>query len=830
MGCIIAPGIGAVFSPKTTILKIKVQRGLAMKYYRPMFLLFILTLAVCTHVQSQSNSWQYTGGPYYGAATTMACNASGHVFAGTVTGVFRSTDNGDTWTWVTQSMGALGVSVLMVKSDGKVFVGLSNGNIICSNTNGDSWSAAGSGLPGICITDLKQKGADTILASTLGGGIFYTLNNGASWSSLNQGLNNLQVQSLALKSDGNIYAGTTNGLWYSSDNGSHWDTLPGSSAGDVRKLAIDQSDNIYAIVFPSFSGVDELPNLASKIFKSINNGSTWNNQSIDSIYHAAVWGIDRFGRPILLSPEYWDIRTRFTSPTFISIDQNGNLFANNKPQDSYMSKPVLRHSTNNGSTWDTVLYSGGNGFTGTASVLFYDQNRDSLLVGLITSICFSPHNYIFMGSTLGGVLRIPAPVMSSWEKVNTALVSRQIYSQVKKSNGKLFAMTDWGLFRSSSAVDTWDIVDQSHININSTSIALNASGDLFVAHGYVYRSTDEGNTWVIDTCGMSSVSFITIQGMTSAPNGVLYAGGYINNSLYRSMDNGVSWQSPSTSATCTTFVAGASGNMCGLCSPNFLRSTNNGDTWVSKLYNESCVDTTQYMQGYGPEFVSIYEISSNIYLAGSMDGMFKSIDTGNTWHNASEGLPYIAKAWYSTSSYPYVGTLLGFPTVPAIVGNAQGRIFIGCNYGVYSSIDSGKSWQPYNEGLPAGVSVNSLLIDENGYMYAGTANGAVFKSTQTTVGVTDVQKNVPLAWKLDQNYPNPFNPSTQINYQLSKLSKVSLKVFDLLGREVANLVNEEQSAGPHIVKWDASRMSTGVYFYQLNAGSFIQTKKMLLLK
>jgi ligand-binding sensor domain-containing protein len=790
----------------------------------PVLFLFSQTL-------SQQNSWQFTSGPYYGAATTMACNASGHVFAGTVTGVFRSTDNGDTWTWVTQSMGALGVSTLMIKSDGKVFAGLSNGNILCSNTNGNSWNAAGSGLPGLAITDLKQKGTDTILASTLGGGIYCSMNNGASWGALNQGLENLQVQSIAFKSDGNIFAGTTNGLWYSSDNGSHWDTLPGSGAGDVRKIVIDQSDNIYAINFPSFSSVDTEPFRIPKIFKSTNNGTTWSNHSIDSIYYPAIWGIDRFGNPVLLVPEFWSIRSRFESPTFIAIDQNGDLYANSNVSSLYGSQPVLRHSTNNGSTWDTVLYSGGRGFAGTSGVLLYSQNSDSLLVGSITSICFSPNNYIYLGSTLGGIIRMPSSAMSLWKKVNTKLVSRQVYSQVKKSNGKMFAMTDWGLFRSSSAVDAWELIDQNYININPTTLALNSAEDLFVAHGYIYRSSDEGNAWNIDTCGMSSIGPFAFQGIGAASNGTLYTGSYQFNNFYRSIDNGVSWQKSDQSVACTTFVAGASGNMYGLDPPYFFKSTDNGNTWTSKLYYTGCVDTTQYMHGGSPEFVSVFEVNNYTYLVGTTDGVFKSIDTGNTWQNSSQGLPYIGKMLltdYTKSSL--ISTLLGFPTVPAIVGNVQGRIFIGCNYGVFSSIDTGKTWQPYNEGLPSGVAVNSLLIDNNGYLYAGTASGVVFKTEQTTVGVAETKKNLPLAWRLDQNYPNPFNPTTQINYQLSKISKVSLKVYDLLGREVANLVNEEQSAGPHTIKWNASEVATGVYFYQLTAGSFVQTKKMLLLK
>jgi hypothetical protein len=92
---------------------------------------------------------------------------------------------------------------------------------------------------------------------------------------------------------------------------------------------------------------------------------------------------------------------------------------------------------------------------------------------------------------------------------------------------------------------------------------------------------------------------------------------------------------------------------------------------------------------------------------------------------------------------------------------------------------------------------------------------------------------IPEKFSLGQNYPNPFNPGTVINYQLPAIGTrfiVSLKVFDLLGREVATLENEQKAAGNYSVPFDASKLASGVYFYQLKAGSYIQTKKMLLLR
>ncbi len=100
-------------------------------------------------------------------------------------------------------------------------------------------------------------------------------------------------------------------------------------------------------------------------------------------------------------------------------------------------------------------------------------------------------------------------------------------------------------------------------------------------------------------------------------------------------------------------------------------------------------------------------------------------------------------------------------------------------------------------------------------------------------GITDVafqDMGIPEEYKLNQNYPNPFNPATRITYSIPENAKVTLKVFNLLGQEVAQLVNENQVRGNYVALFEANRLATGVYFYRLEAGKFTDTKKMLLLK
>jgi hypothetical protein len=98
------------------------------------------------------------------------------------------------------------------------------------------------------------------------------------------------------------------------------------------------------------------------------------------------------------------------------------------------------------------------------------------------------------------------------------------------------------------------------------------------------------------------------------------------------------------------------------------------------------------------------------------------------------------------------------------------------------------------------------------------------------VGIEGEQADIPQSFNLNQNYPNPFNPGTKIRFTISEFGFTILKVYDVLGNEVATLVNEEKHAGTYEVEWNASNVPSGIYFYQLQTDGYVQTKKMLLLK
>ncbi|MGH7452726.1 MAG: T9SS type A sorting domain-containing protein, partial [bacterium] len=149
--------------------------------------------------------------------------------------------------------------------------------------------------------------------------------------------------------------------------------------------------------------------------------------------------------------------------------------------------------------------------------------------------------------------------------------------------------------------------------------------------------------------------------------------------------------------------------------------------------------------------------------------------------------------------------------------------------GVFRSTDNGEHWTPINTGLTYAY-VIALAINSKGYLFAGTDGGGVFRSVQPTTAVRENINNMPASFFLEQNYPNPFNPGTTIQFIVPRSDYVTLKVYNALGAEVTTLVAKNLPAGKHQVVWNASSVAGGIYFYCLQVGDFVQTKKLVVMK
>lgn len=387
-------------------------------------------------------------------------------------------------------------------------------------------------------------------------------------------------------------------------------------------------------------------------------------------------------------------------------------------------------------------------------------------------------------------------------------------------NGKnIFVCTDFGIFLSTDDGTSWSATSQANLGAN----AIVAEGEkLFVVRNGVSLSTDGGISWNAVNNGLPSYSVvfkIAISGTTlfaMVYGSMMMMGGW---GIFRSTDDGAHWTAVglgylsvytiaaySNSAGDTDIFAGTDGGLNnGYLTPGVFLSTDDGISWDSLgLVNVNVRAIAAVHNGSG---------DSSIF-AGTTNGIFRSTNGGLSWDTVNTGIPDTI-----------VRALAVSPN-----GTGGNNLFAGTDSGVFLSTNNGDKWTSVNTGFTNTTCVMVFSVSGT-YLFAGTNNG-VWRRPLSEM-ITEVERLsavLPMHFSLDQNYPNPFNPATIISFSLPSKSFVSLKVFDIIGKEVATIVSEEMSAGNHSRQWNAANISSGIYFCQMQAGSFVETKKLVLLK
>ena len=284
-------------------------------------------------------------------------------------------------------------------------------------------------------------------------------------------------------------------------------------------------------------------------------------------------------------------------------------------------------------------------------------------------------------------------------------------------------------------------------------------------------------------------------------SGHIFAGIW-GSDIFRSVDNGDSWTAVVNLGVSYTRVhalaINSMGHIFAANSSDIFRSTNNGDNWT--LINIS---------GINPYIEAFAINSSDQIFVATNQGIFQSTDNGDNW--------------------TLVNSSLANTFIRAFQFNSNEHIFIGTDDGVFHSSDNCEHLISINSGL-TNTKVHSLTINASYYLLAGSFGGGVFRSVQPITSVIKISSDIPMSFSLEQNYPNPFNANTIIPFSLPYSSHTNLKVYNMLGKEVSTLIEKNLSAGNHQIEWNASGIATGVYFYRLHAGTFIQTKKLVVIK
>jgi photosystem II stability/assembly factor-like uncharacterized protein len=379
----------------------------------------------------------------------------------------------------------------------------------------------------------------------------------------------------------------------------------------------------------------------------------------------------------------------------------------------------------------------------------------------------------------------------------------------------------------------------------------------------IYLTTNGGDIWYSKPLPSSLVSYDYIYDISiKDENKIWFCTG--EGKIYHTTDSGFTWQLQFYDTSMTEFMNyiemfdSLNGMAMGDAPANdkpalFLKTTNGGTNWISQNqlfflgeYNYSIWRTVDFVDintGYffpsnGPLYKTInggsfwQAITSNqqmLVLKVFNANILLGVDQYIIYRTTDGGL-----SWESNQS-----NLLEFGYDIEFVPEAPSKVWYASSAVCYSS-DMGRTWQEEFSLSNYGF-WDIIFTDENsGWLIAGPDNAKLFRTTNGGFGgIVSVEEkggNVNVVkYKLSQNYPNPFNPTTSLQYTISSRQFVTLKVYDLLGREVARLVNEEKPAGTYEVIFDSHsgevrNLPSGIYFYQLKAGSFTQTKKMILMK
>lgn len=361
--------------------------------------------------------------------------------------------------------------------------------------------------------------------------------------------------------------------------------------------------------------------------------------------------------------------------------------------------------------------------------------------------------------------------------------------------------------------------------------------------GKIYKSADNGVSWTRINTTMTAGY---IWSVVIAQNGTIFAG--TEQGVFASSDNGASWTLTTLSGKDTRALKiDSNGDIyAGTWGFGVFRSADNGATWTA--INNGLVFTA----------VHALTISGNDLYAGTFGGggVYKLNKNTMTWSNLPNSYPHIWGLESDTNGKIYAATYGGGVSVSADGGNTwtsangspnafvygieldgAGNVYASSwAAGVFVSTDGGSTWSSLGMG---GFGVSSMITlpsqGSNGdnpsfAIYAGASDGKIYRLESPLTSAKD-DINTVTDYKLEQNYPNPFNPATTIRFSISEPGMVQLNVFNIQGEKVAELINSFMQAGSHNITFDASSLPSGVYIYQIDAGSrFREVKKMILLK
>lgn len=695
------------------------------------------------------------------------------------------------------------------------------------------------------LNNVRFLNQNTAIAIGYYGTVFTTTDGGANWSnpmstSAVTGLDKLHYFDMTFFDQNTGYiigdnAGGITKLFKTTNSGFRW-TLVYQFTGLARAMHfIDHNTGWVG------NGIQML--------RTINGGISWQSSSttfpsgiISVIFLDQLTGFATASNKILKSTDAGLNWLLVNSPT--GGDINDLFFLNSQTgfAAGAGSNSVIQKTTNAGSTWTTKLFSN---LTGTLSSVYFING----LTGIAAGGGFDNPPAAIFRTTDEGETWSQLPVTTSFHLNSISFSGNK--GVVVGYGGKIGLSTDQGVswtFPNSYLPQNLGFRPLSFINENTGWLSTTG----YTGQVPIYRSTNGGINW--ENICMTSPYPDWIQFLKS--NIGYYKSG---NTLYKSTNGGYNWMQITPlniTVNSINFSDENTGYACGYATPpirpKLIKTTNGGSSWDSIFVTSenSAVTSFNFINpnsGWVSLSYPVYPMGTNSRIFkttnGGLNWNFQRLDT-NAFHTKISFLDnltgWAAKNDFNTNAGNLIRTTDGgnsWIILPLSV--LRGRFhFVNSNTGwaenlpgsLFKSTNGGLNWYAQVDIGLAGIENLQFINAYTGWVVGD--GGLIVKTTNggELLGVHNISGEIPLNFSLSQNYPNPFNPVTNIKFDIPKSGFVKITVFDLLGREITRLVNEQMQPGSYNVDWDASNYPSGVYFYKLESEDFVESKKMVLVK
>jgi photosystem II stability/assembly factor-like uncharacterized protein len=623
---------------------------------------------------------------------------------------------------------------------------------------------------GVNDVEIDPNNPSIVWAATTEG-IFKSTDAGTSWNNVHQVIMGFDVainpvnSNIVFVTHGN-FGSSGHGIYRTTDGGNTWTKLVnGLPASFNGKAILSIYKNNPNIIYASI-GNGSSSGAGTWLCKSTNGGNSWT--IVNTTDYATYQG--------------WYSHWVGVSPVDSSLVLTGgiDIFKSTNGGNELIQKTYWYN-------WDFGITPPG-GPEGPPDYVHADQH----------SITFHPTNpnVIYFG-TDGGVFRT-TDKGETFSGCNGGYQSTQFYNGFSSSYN-LPDLAIGGMQDNATAIYLGTVAWYRAIGGDGCQTGIDPNNDNILYGTYQYlnilKSTDGGLNWFgIGPAGRDNPAFVAPFVICRSNPNVIYAG---SRKFHKSTNGGNTWTignggalldgnqilsiGVSSTSTDTIYVGTAPVSS----RAKIFRSTDGGNTFIN---------ITDSLPDRYPDDIAVDPNDSKIvYVVFSGFGtshLFKSTDAGNSWIDIGSSLPDV-------------------PSSAIVIDpNNSNILYFGNDLGVYLSTDAGQSWSEYSVGLPFGCIVIDLsIVRASNRIRAVTHGNGVYEAPlYNPVSVDDKNNLVVTGFKLEQNYPNPFNPTTNIQYTVGNRQFVQLKVYDILGNEVATLVNEEKAPGTYEVEFNAAQL------------------------